>query len=187
MARLGPAARRFHAGRARPGWPWPRVSCRPGCGWEPTAAGHYCRASYGLFRQGSPTGPFARWILLGMSLGTVGDFFLAGLLKFVPIPDPLLAGMGAFALGHLAYITGCARRKRATLNNCRVIFIAIAAWQLIGIAAWYDGYQTSASAGVDGAPFIVHSWRNGRNHIGSGLAKSQFFRTRAGRRAVSCQ
>ncbi len=93
--------------------------------------------SYGLFRA-SPAGPFAWWILIGMMLGTIGDFFLAGLLKFLPIPEPFLAGMAAFGLGHIAYIIGCVGlSKRASLNNRRTMLIAIVAWQLIGIAAWY--------------------------------------------------
>lgn len=81
---------------------------------------------------------FARWIALGMTLGTIGDFFNAGLLDFVPLDDPVLGGIIAFALGHIAYIVGFANlAKVAGLNDRRAFLLAIVAWQLIGLGGWY--------------------------------------------------
>src|SRR5262245_28934818 len=58
--------------------------------------------------------PFAKrislCIALGMSLGFAGDLFMADLVPGVP---SVLAGMGAFGLGHVAYIVGVVKlRKR---------------------------------------------------------------------------
>lgn len=82
-------------------------------------------------------GRFAWCIALGMTLGAIGDFFNAGLLNFVPLPDPVLGGIIAFGLGHVAYITGCVDlAKRAGLTSRAALVGAVAAWQLIGLVGW---------------------------------------------------
>ena len=87
--------------------------------------------------RGTPAGRFAFWIALGMALGTVGDLFNAGLLEFIPLPDPVLGGIAAFGLGHVAYITGCIGLARAArLTDRRALAAAIVAWQLFGLAGW---------------------------------------------------
>jgi len=49
----------------------------------------------------------------GMVLGALGDFFNGGALQdLVPLPDPVLGGIAAFALGHICYILGCRRVAR---------------------------------------------------------------------------
>ena len=88
--------------------------------------------------RATPAGRFAFWITLGMALGTVGDFFNAGLLNFVPLPDPVLGGIAAFGLGHIAYITGCIGLARgARLTHVSRLVAAIIVWQLVGLVAWY--------------------------------------------------
>ena len=62
--------------------------------------------AFALWRQAA-AGRFALLIAIGMTLGTIGDFFNAGLLNFVPLPDPVMGGIAAFGLGHIAYIAGC--------------------------------------------------------------------------------
>ena len=88
--------------------------------------------------QHTLAGRFALCIAIGMTLGAIGDFFNAGLLNFVPLPDPVLGGIAAFGLGHIAYITGClglARRTR--LTDRRAMIAAVIAWQIVGLVGWY--------------------------------------------------
>ncbi len=88
--------------------------------------------------QRSAAGTFALLIAVGMTLGTIGDLFNAGLLTFVPLPNPVLGGIAAFGLGHIAYITGCVNlARRAGLTNRGTMFGAIVVWQLIGLVGWY--------------------------------------------------
>ena len=44
-------------------------------------------------------GTYFLWVALGMTLGCLGDLFLA---KVIPLPEPVLGGIGAFGLGHMA-------------------------------------------------------------------------------------
>jgi uncharacterized membrane protein YhhN len=88
--------------------------------------------------RGTAVGVFALLVAIGMTLGTIGDFFNAGLLKFIPLPDQTLGGIAAFALGHIAYIAGTLNlARRAGLTNRRATLAAITAWQIIGLAGWY--------------------------------------------------
>ncbi len=83
-------------------------------------------------------GRFAVWIALGMSAGAIGDFFNAGWLEFVPVIHGVLGGMIAFGLGHVAYITGCiVLARRAGLTARAPLALAIIAWQLVALVAWY--------------------------------------------------
>lgn len=93
--------------------------------------------AYAWWRN-TPWGLYTFCIAAGMTLGTIGDFFNAGLLKFIPLPDPVLRGIIAFALGHVAYIAGCINLSRVSgLTNRRVLIGAVIAWQLVGLAGWY--------------------------------------------------
>jgi uncharacterized membrane protein YhhN len=90
-----------------------------------------------LYRE-TAAGKFALLIAVGMALGTIGDFFNAGLLKFIPVRPPVLGGIAAFGLGHIAYIAGCIDlARRADLTNRKALLIAIVGWQLFGMLAWY--------------------------------------------------
>ena len=74
-------------------------------------------------------------IAVGMSLGFLGDLFMAGLLPAAP---RVLWGMGAFGLGHVAYIAAFLRLANVlglTANGPRVV--AWLAWLLIGAVGWY--------------------------------------------------
>jgi uncharacterized membrane protein YhhN len=75
----------------------------------------------------------------GMTLGVLGDFFNSGVLQdLIKLPDPVLGGIAAFALGHIAYITACVRvaRNRGYRDRGKRLG-AIAFWQLFGIVAWF--------------------------------------------------
>jgi uncharacterized membrane protein YhhN len=88
--------------------------------------------------RGAAVGRFALAIAVGMTLGAIGDFFNAGLLRFVPLPDATLGGIISFGLGHVAYIAGCLwLAARAGLTNRRAMLVAVVGWQLVGLAAWY--------------------------------------------------
>ncbi|WP_423225633.1 lysoplasmalogenase [Candidatus Amarolinea aalborgensis] len=74
-------------------------------------------------------------IAVGMSLGFLGDLFMAGLL---PASPRVLWGMGAFGLGHVAYIAAFMRLANVlglTANGPRLA--AWLAWLLIGAVGWY--------------------------------------------------
>jgi uncharacterized membrane protein YhhN len=82
--------------------------------------------------------PYALAIAVGMTLGAIGDFFNAGLLDFIPLEHPVLGGIAAFGLGHIAYIAGCIYlARKAGLTNLAVMLGAIVLWQLIAAVAWY--------------------------------------------------
>jgi uncharacterized membrane protein YhhN len=86
----------------------------------------------------SAVGGFALAIAVGMTLGAIGDFFNAGLLDFVPLPDATLGGIISFGLGHVAYIVGCIQLDvRTGLTDRRAMTMAVVGWQLVGLAAWY--------------------------------------------------
>lgn len=71
---------------------------------------------------------FALLIALGMTLGFLGDLLLADAL---PVKRGFLAGMAAFALGHIAYIA-------AILSQTPQVQWAVAGIALlVGLAGWY--------------------------------------------------
>ncbi len=72
---------------------------------------------------------YALFIALGMSLGFLGDLFMAELL---PVSQRVLWGMAAFGLGHLAYIAGLVELARRLPGFAPVRWDALAAWLLLG-------------------------------------------------------
>lgn len=78
---------------------------------------------------------FALWIAVGMTLGFIGDLFMAQLL---PLKNYILGGIVAFGLGHVAYIIGILTLAAALgLGDPGARWGALAAWLLIGAAGWY--------------------------------------------------
>jgi hypothetical protein len=78
---------------------------------------------------------YAQLMATGMTLGFVGDLFMARLL---PVPEPVLGGIAAFGLGHIAYIA--AMRRFAgdhALDTDRSRWGAWATWLAIGGVGWY--------------------------------------------------
>jgi uncharacterized membrane protein YhhN len=71
---------------------------------------------------------FALLLALGMTLGFLGDLLLADAL---PLKQGFLAGMAAFAVGHIAYIA-------AILSvTPRVQWVVAGGALLVGLAGWY--------------------------------------------------
>ncbi len=77
---------------------------------------------------------FALPVAIGMTLGFVGDLFMAKLI--VKSDQHVLGGMGAFGLGHVAYIiafVGFGDALGATDNRLAAWII----WLIIGAVGWY--------------------------------------------------
>jgi len=91
--------------------------------------------SWYLFSRGTTADLFALLIAIGMTLGFLGDLFMA---EWLPVDRPVLWGMGAFGLGHVAYIAG-----GVIFGNWHGLvavgprFGALAIWQALGLAGWY--------------------------------------------------
>jgi hypothetical protein len=120
-------------------------------------------------------GRFALLIAIGMTLGTIGDFFNAGLLNFVPIDPPVLGGIAAFGLGHIAYIAGCVDlARRAGLTNRTAFLIGIVGWQLFGLVGWYYvAYLGTENRGLIWPALPYSLLLAGTAGIASGLALQQ--------------
>ncbi len=89
---------------------------------------------YGFTRTGA-AGSYALLIAIGMTFGFCGDVFMARLL---PVPQHVLWGMGAFGLGHIAYIAAFLRLgDQLGLNAAGPRWGAWIVWLLIGLAGWY--------------------------------------------------
>ena len=89
---------------------------------------------YAFTRETSVSG-YALLIAVGMTLGFLGDLFLAPVF---PIAQPVLAGIAAFGLGHVAYLVALVTFANARgLNAPGPRWIALAIWLLIGAAGWY--------------------------------------------------
>ncbi len=88
-----------------------------------------------IFNRGIALSIFPLLIAAGMTLGLLGDLFMAGVL---PAPDRTLAGMAAFGLGHILYIgAGLLVRLSLGLPAGPASMAAWAAWLLAGAAGWY--------------------------------------------------
>ncbi len=74
-------------------------------------------------------------IAVGMTFGFLGDLFMA---KLLPASPHVLWGMGAFGLGHVAYIAAFWKLGQALgLTASGPRWAALLVWLLIGLAGWY--------------------------------------------------
>ncbi len=88
--------------------------------------------------RNSPAAGYTRLIAAGMTLGALGDFFMAGRLQtLIPLPSPVLGGMAAFGLGHVVYIKACLNARRAGDISPAAIWTSVVVWQVISAVAWY--------------------------------------------------
>jgi len=88
-------------------------------------------AAWGWLVAGRRTNavPYALGLAIGMTLGFVGDLFNAN--------NNTLGGIIAFGIGHVSYIAAQVWANRVgQLTTRRSLWMAIAIWQLIGLAAW---------------------------------------------------
>jgi hypothetical protein len=91
--------------------------------------------SWYVFTRETAIDTYSLLIALGMSLGCLGDIFLAELL---PLKQPVLAGIAAFGLGHVAYIAAILSFSNAHgLDAPGPRWGAEIVWLLVGLIAWY--------------------------------------------------
>jgi hypothetical protein len=95
---------------------------------------------------GGEAGIFALLVAIGVTLGLAGDLFMA---KLLPAPNRVLFGLGAFGLGHVAYIAALLwLGDRAGLNAAGPRWGAWAAWLLVGLVGWYFAVYRGCCSGV---------------------------------------
>lgn len=76
------------------------------------------------------------FIMLGMALGLLGDLFMAELI--LKGETHVLAGMGAFGLGHIAYIWAAFHFANANgLNRPQLWVLGLLLWLCLGGLGWY--------------------------------------------------
>lgn len=91
--------------------------------------------SWYWFVRGTPAQTYAFWIALGMLLGFIGDLWMAG---WLPGGRNVMAGVGTFALCHVAYITAFLLfSNQAGLTDGAARWGALGAWLLVGLIGWY--------------------------------------------------
>ncbi|MCB8943891.1 MAG: lysoplasmalogenase [Ardenticatenaceae bacterium] len=80
-------------------------------------------------------GNFSLLLALGMTLGFVGDLWLAGVL---PFGRSVIGGIVAFGIGHIFYISAILTfANQHKLNAPGARWLALAGWLLIGLIGWY--------------------------------------------------
>jgi hypothetical protein len=84
--------------------------------------------------RGSAANTVALLIAVGMTLGMLGDVFMA---KLLPVPQYVLWGMVAFGLGHVAYISAFWRLGNLRGLDASSRWGAWAVWLLVGLIGWY--------------------------------------------------
>jgi hypothetical protein len=87
-----------------------------------------------LVAPSGPLGRFALLIAIGMTLGFVGDLFMA---RVIPLPNRFFGGIAGFALGHVAYIAAGLGLGNALNVDPMLRLAAWLAWLLIGALAWW--------------------------------------------------
>ncbi len=76
------------------------------------------------------------WLIaVGMTLGFIGDLCMAHL---VPLPEPVLGGMAAFGLGHIAYIGAfLTLGSQPSFSSPALRWSAWLIWLGLGALGWY--------------------------------------------------
>lgn len=88
-----------------------------------------------FFNRNSAIESFALLIAVGMTLGFIGDLFMA---ELIPVSNHVMGGIGAFGLGHIAYIIAfLAFGDQNGLNDPGARWSAWIVWLLIGLIGWY--------------------------------------------------
>jgi hypothetical protein len=91
--------------------------------------------SWLLFTRDTGVSRVALLIALGMTLGFIGDLFMA---QIIPLKDYVIGGIGAFGLGHIAYITALIGFGNSNhLDSSGARWGALAFWLIVGVIGWY--------------------------------------------------
>jgi hypothetical protein len=91
--------------------------------------------SWYVFIMTGPVEAFSLLLAIGMTLGIIGDLFLA---ELIPLSQPTFGGIAAFGLGHIAYIIAMVQfSKQSGLNAPAPRWGALFLWLLIGLCGWY--------------------------------------------------
>ncbi len=89
-------------------------------------------------------------IAVGMTLGFIGDLFLAGVITG---KRDVLPGLGAFGAGHVAYIFGILQYgDQVWVNDSGARLAAFVVWWIIAVIGWYLAVFRFAK----GKPEILH-------------------------------
>ncbi len=91
--------------------------------------------SWYLCSRGTTTTIFALLIAIGMTLGFLGDLFMA---EWLPVGRLVLWGMGSFGLGHVAYVVaGISYGNQHGLAEAGTRYGVWALWLVVGLIGWY--------------------------------------------------
>lgn len=88
-------------------------------------------AAWALFLFAPDARAYTLPVAVGMTLGFLGDLFMA---KLIPVSQHVLGGMGSFGAGHVFYIVGFLATAAAL--NMPVNAWAWGVWLLIGAVGW---------------------------------------------------
>ena len=93
--------------------------------------------SWQFFAAESDVWQYASLIAMGITFGLIGDLFLANLLNRSRSRS-MMGGIGAFAIGHLFYISGILLLvNRFHLNRPGPLWGALIGFWLAALAGWY--------------------------------------------------
>lgn len=102
--------------------------------------------SWYAFGRETPSALLQLCVAAGMTLGLVGDLFMA---RLIPVRNHVLGGIGAFGAGHVLYIIGLIWYSGATgLNAPAARWGGLVIWQLIGVTGWYVMVFRGQQAGL---------------------------------------
>lgn len=87
------------------------------------------------FVQPTNIGGLSFALALGMTLGFLGDLFMAHL---IPVGSDLIGGIAAFGLGHIAYIAGLLSYSAQTaVADSSLRWLLLIFWWAVGAIGWY--------------------------------------------------
>jgi uncharacterized membrane protein YhhN len=90
--------------------------------------------SWFAFSRGTSVQSYALLIAMGMTLGFLGDLFMAGVL---PRGRSVMGGLSSFALGHIVYITAFLQfSAQEGLTDGGRRWPALMVWLLVGATGW---------------------------------------------------
>jgi hypothetical protein len=106
--------------------------------------------SWYTFSRGTSASTLTLLIAVGMTFGWLGDLLMAGVFR---LAEPVLGGIGAFGLGHVAYIAALLLAgNQAGPDGALGRWLVWLAWLLVGLLGWY----LVVYRGARGHPTVLH-------------------------------